>query len=69
MTAEEKEILNEYMQVTGQTFQELMGGSQAFGWDFIVDLMKKALEKNKKIVWFYKSDTDLNNDVLSYRLD
>lgn len=44
--------IEKYLKMSGQTKQELFGGAQAFGMEFIYnELVPKALKENKKIVW------------------
>jgi hypothetical protein len=61
-----KENINKYLIMTGQTEQELFAGEQAFGTDFILNLVSQALKEQKKIVWKDEPNTGL--DAMSYSL-
>lgn len=44
--------VDKYLEITGQTFQEIMGGAATFGPTFILDeLIPKAITEKKKIIW------------------
>ena len=46
--------VEKYIELTGQSQQELFGGSIAVGMTFIInELVPKALKEKKKIVWHY----------------
>jgi len=56
-TMDSEKIIEEYLQRTGQSYQDLMGGLHDFGFDKILELATKANVENKKIVW--KEDPEL----------
>ena len=62
-----QEIINEYLDRTGQTKQDLYGGAEFFGMEFIADLVQKALQENKKIVW--KDEPQTGIGAMSYSLE
>ncbi|MEJ7626980.1 MAG: hypothetical protein WKF35_08965 [Ferruginibacter sp.] len=43
--------LEQYLEKTGQTMQDLFAGASQVGVGFVFDLIPKALEENKIIVW------------------
>lgn len=45
------EEIDQYLKMTGQTMQELLAGSEAFGITKIDELVKQCLAENKKIIW------------------
>jgi hypothetical protein len=62
----ENDIIDEYLKLTGQTFQELMSGAHAFGTSFVTNLAKQAIEENKKIIW---EDEPGKIDAMSFTLE
>ncbi|MBX3240843.1 MAG: hypothetical protein KIT80_15165 [Chitinophagaceae bacterium] len=47
-----KTDIEKYLDLTGQSFQELMEGSMYAGPDYVIsELVPKALREKKKIVW------------------
>lgn len=63
-----KTLYQQYMDMTGDSFNYLLSGEFAFGPEFIDDLVKEALEKKKRIVWIDESK-ERGKDAMSYRLD
>lgn len=55
------------MEMTGQSFQQIMAGSLAFGPKFISKLMTQCLEERKCIIWKDESETK-GYDAMTYRL-
>ena len=64
MTNESKILIEKYLKASGQDFKYLMSGEQAFGIEFIIDLVKKTLEEKKKIIWIDKFDEGIG--VMNY---
>jgi len=54
---EDDKIIEDYLQRTGQSYQDLMGGLHDFGYAKIIELAARANKENKKITW--KQDPDL----------
>jgi len=52
-----EKIIEDYLQRTGQSYQDLMGGLHDYGYDKIIELATRANKENKKITW--KQDPDL----------
>jgi hypothetical protein len=44
-------VLDAYMNMTGQTVQEVFAGVECYGPDLLYNLLSKCLLENKKIVW------------------
>lgn len=60
-------LVNEYIEKTGQTKQELLAGGEAYGYTFIFnELLPQALKENKKIVW--KTEPEKGIGAMSYTL-
>jgi hypothetical protein len=60
-------MIEKYLEMTGQTRQELFAGESCYGYDFIVnELIPQAIKENKKIVW--KDEPDLGLDAMSFEL-
>jgi hypothetical protein len=60
--------IDDYLKMTGQTEQYLFGGEFAFGHEFIVmELIPKALEQHKKIIW--RDEPNVGLDAMSYSLE
>lgn len=47
----ENDDIKKYLARTGQSYQDLMSGAEAFGIQKILDLVKEANRENKKIIW------------------
>ena len=60
--------IDQYLARTGQTFQELMSGAEAFGDNKIHELVIQANKENKKIVWHDDQDPEAI-DVMSFSLE
>jgi hypothetical protein len=61
-----EQIINKYLDQSGQTYQELMAGVSQTGINYVIDeLIPKALDENKKIVWV---DEDLESGKGHYLL-
>jgi hypothetical protein len=47
-----KDIIEEYLEMSGQSYEELMAGAKIVGLSFIATkLVPQALHEQKKIVW------------------
>lgn len=63
-----KNDITSYLELTGQTKQELFAGSSAFGMSYILnDLVPKALKEQKKIVW--KDEPEKGIGAMSFTLE
>jgi hypothetical protein len=62
-------IIDEYLERTGQTEQELYSGAHQYGMAFIHDLVEQALKEDKKIVWYDDPDQDPLLGLQLYRLE
>lgn len=60
--------IDKYLEQSGQTFQELMGGLCFFGMPKIESLVDQALQENKKIIWI---DLDPEKGIgrMDYKLE
>jgi hypothetical protein len=62
----DKQLLERYLEMTGQDYKYLMSGEQAFGFQFILDLIKQAISERKKIVW--KDEPNKGIGAMSFSL-
>jgi hypothetical protein len=63
-----KDIIEEYLEMSGQTFEELMAGEKAYGMHFIaMKLVPKAVSEKKKIVW--KAGPGTGKASMTYTLE
>ena len=59
--------IDKYLELTGQSTQELFAGANQVGMDHVTDvLIPQALKENKKIIW---KDTDLETGQGEYLLE
>jgi len=62
---EEKDTISLYMEMTGQSTPYIFSGASQYGISFILDnLIPKALEEKKKIVW---EITNEELDLMTYK--
>ena len=61
------ETIYNYLQMTGQSFQELMGGAHSYGFPFIEALAAQCVGEKKRIVW--KDEWEIGYDAISYTLE
>jgi hypothetical protein len=59
--------INQYLQESGQSVNDLLAGTNFFGYPAVEDLARTAIEKKQNIEFYYASDEDLKADKLSYR--
>lgn len=50
-----------------EELENIMAGVYAFGREETDRLIKEAAKRNKKLVFYYASELDLESDVLSYK--
>lgn len=61
--------VDKYLEATGQTFQELLSGAATYGAPFIIDeLVPKALEQKKKIIWNTRLTNGEDLGMVDYEL-
>jgi hypothetical protein len=60
--------LEKYLEKYPKEFQTAMSGGTIFGIDEMEDILKKALEQNKKFVLINNEDEDEISDGQSYKL-
>jgi hypothetical protein len=63
----EQDIIEKYLQMTGDSEQELFSGSMQYGMGFIEDLAKKAVENKQKIIWYEDPESPKELPTLLYR--
>jgi hypothetical protein len=61
--------VNSYLEKTGQTLKELYEGAGQYSTTFIHDLVKQALENNKKLVWIPDPKSPPLSGLLLYRFE
>ncbi len=60
--------LEKYLEKYPKEFQTAMSGGTIFGIDEMEDILKKALEQNKKFVLINNEDEDEISDGQTYKL-
>ena len=63
------EVLEEYMNRTGDSRQEALAGISYYGIARVLELLAEANTNNKKLVYFYASEEDQLADKLSYKFE
>lgn len=61
--------IKKYMERTGATEQDVWGGLAFYGRDKVLELVKEANEKEKKLVYYYASEEEQLADILSYKFE
>lgn len=52
-----------------EEFLNIMAGAYAYGHDRVDELLERAAKRGKCLVFYYETEEDLRNDVLSYKFE
>lgn len=59
--------IEKYLKRTGQDENEITGGLCFYGFDRVLELVAEAESKEKKLVFYYATDHDLECGIVSYK--
>ena len=59
--------IEKYLKRTGQIEKDIPNGFSFYGIDRVLELVAEAEIKQKKLVFYYASDHDMQCDLLSYK--
>jgi hypothetical protein len=59
--------IEKYLMRTGQIENEITGGFSFCGTVCVLELIAEAESKQKKLVFYYATDHDLECDIMSYK--